>query len=103
MRGERGEGQGKRTSSATLEFIGLNDDQGSDQGDEAGGVEDGMGVGALAFLLGGVGWLEEQDGFDGEEEAGGVEELLGIMSIKHSRGLVKFSWGEKLEGQEGLC
>lgn len=42
-----------------------------------------MGVGALAFLLGGVGRLEEEDGLDGQEEAGGIEKLLGIYENQH--------------------
>lgn len=32
---------------------------------------------AGAFLLGGMGWLEDEGGLDGEEEACGVEELEG--------------------------
>ena len=43
-----------------------------------------MGIGALAFLLGGVGWLEQQDGFDSEEETGGVEELSSIPISAHT-------------------
>ena len=34
-----------------------------------------MDVGALLFLLRGVGWLEDEDSLACEEEASGVEEL----------------------------
>ena len=34
-------------------------------------------MGAECFLVGGVGWLEEEDGLGGEEEGGYVEEGVG--------------------------
>ena len=34
-------------------------------------------MGAESFLVGGVGWLEEEDGLGGEEEGGYVEEGVG--------------------------
>ena len=58
-----------------------------------------MGVGALAFLLGGVGRLEEQDGLNSEKEAGGIEKLLGT-SVSAPTGLVEVSLGEGVRRRE---
>lgn len=45
-----------------------------------------MDVGALLFLFGGVGRLEEEDGLGGEEDAGGVEELVDEVVVSGGGG-----------------
>lgn len=67
--------------AAVGDFVVFDYDQGSEEGEDGGYVEGGVDVGALFLLLGGVGWLEEEDGLGGEEDAGRVEELLGWFSL----------------------
>lgn len=41
------------------EFVVFDDDEAGEEGEGGGGVEDGVDEGALGFLGGGVGWLED--------------------------------------------
>lgn len=67
--------RGLEVRAAVGDFVVFDDDEGGEEREDGGGVEGGVDVGALGFLLGGVGGLEEEDGLCGEEDAGGVEEL----------------------------
>lgn len=57
------------------DLIVFDDDEGGNEGKNGGQVQDAVDVGALLFLFGGVGGLEEEDGLGGQEDAGGIEEL----------------------------
>ena len=58
------------------DFVVLDDDQTSNEGQDARDINGGVDVGAPFLLLGGVGWLEDEDGLGDEEDAGGVQKLL---------------------------
>ena len=57
------------------ELVVFDDNEGGQQGEGGGAVEEGVDVCAGCFLGFAVGWLQEEDGLRGEEEGGDVEEL----------------------------
>jgi len=74
------DGVGRLEVSAVVrDLVVLDDDEAGDRGEKGDVVERGVGVGAFALLLGGVGGLEDEDAFDEEEDGGGVEELGSIV------------------------
>lgn len=67
---------GFEVCAAVGDFVVFDDDEGGEEGEDGGHVEGGVDVGALSLLLGGMGWLKEENGLGGEEDACGVEELF---------------------------
>ena len=59
------------------DLVVLDDDQSSNQSIKGEVVKDEMQDCALAFLVGGMGWLEEKDGLCEDEETARVEERVG--------------------------
>lgn len=77
-------------------FVELDDDETRGQCRGAEDVEEEVGEGTGAFLLGGVGWLKDECGLDGEEETSGVQELwLGQWLFKNGRVVELTGWAEK--------
>ncbi len=57
------------------DLVVFDDDEGGNEGQNGGQVQDAVDVGTLLFLFGGVCGLEEEDGLSGQEDAGGIEKL----------------------------
>ncbi len=68
--------RGLEVQAVVVDLVILDDDEAGEEGEDGGEVEDGVDVGALLLLLGGVGRLQEEDGLRGEEYPGGIEELV---------------------------
>jgi len=62
---------------ARTRLVDLDNDEAGRERRSADDVEEKVGEGAGAFLLGGVGGLENEDCLDGEKKAGGVEKGVG--------------------------
>lgn len=77
--------RGLEVVAAVGDFVVFDHDEGGDEGEDRGQVEDGVEVGALFLLLGRVGRLQEEDGLGGEEDAGGIEELRGRRLVEVGR------------------
>ena len=54
-------------------------------------MEEEVGKGTGALLVGCVGWLEDEGGLNGEEKAGGVEELQRLVSDGETREKVQLT------------
>lgn len=78
--------RGLEVCAAVSDLVVFDDNEGGNESEDGGQIEDSMDVGALLFLLGGVGGLEEEDGLGSEEDAGRVEELWTYSAVKIRRG-----------------
>lgn len=67
--------RGYEVRAGVGDLIVFNDDEGGNEGQNGGQIQDAVDVGTLLFLLGGMCGLEEEDGLGGQEDAGGIEKL----------------------------
>ena len=70
---------------AVRELVVLDHDEAGDEGEQAGGVEQGVDDGAGLLLFRGMGGLQDEDALRDEQEAGGVEELGSWVSGRNVR------------------
>ena len=67
--------RGYEVRAGVGDLIVFDDDEGGNEGQNGGQIQDAVDVGTLLFLFGRVCGLEEEDGLGGEEDAGGIEKL----------------------------
>lgn len=78
---------GFKVTASMRDFVVLDHDEAGEKGEGAGGVEDGVNMSALNLLLGGMGWLEEEDALSDDEDTGRVEELRRVDISGESHGV----------------